>query len=406
MNARNWWLSACTALACAAAPASGSAQEQRAANELRIGFLSTTSGGGAVIGRHQVNGWQLGLEHEGWTKDGDKLGGVPTRIFQADDQAKPDVGIAAAEKFLKQDKVQIIAGIIWSSIMVPVFKVAMEAKVGIVGTNAGTSLIAGPLCNPLFISTSWQGDQPSEALGTLITKDKVASIYVLAPNYQGGKDLVSGVMRTMKGVKVVGQDLFKLGETDFQAEISKVRAVKPAALFVFAPGAMGIGFVKQWHASGAGKEIRLYTIHTIDWVTLPAIGEAGVGAVETIQWSPDLDNAETKRFVKDYMAKFGHTPSNFSQQAYDAPRLIAAAVKAVNGKVDDVAALMKAMRKVSYPSLRGPYQYNVNGFPIQNFYRVEVIKGGDAKPTIVNRGVIIANSKDSYWETCPADKRT
>jgi branched-chain amino acid transport system substrate-binding protein len=399
MRANKWWVAAGAAVVAALAPEPGAAQE------LRIGFLSTTSGGGAVIGRHQVNGWQLGLEHEGWKKDGDKLGGVPTRIFSADDQAKPDVGLAAAEKFLKQEKVHIIAGIIWSSIMVPVFKVAVDAKVGVVGTNAGTSLIAGELCNPLFISTSWQGDQPSEALGILISRDKVESIYLLAPNYQGGKDLVSGVTRTLKGVKIVATDLFKLGETDFQTEISKVRAAKPKAVFVFAPAAMGPAFVKQWHASGIGKEIKLYTIHTIDGVTLPAIGDAGIGAIETIQWSHDLDNATNRKFVKDYVAKFGHMPSNFAQQAYDAPRLIAAAVKAQKGRIDDVAALMKAMRKVSYPSARGPYQYNVNGFPIQNFYKVEVIRGADGKPAIVNRGIVISNHKDSYWEKCPADKR-
>lgn len=376
------------------------------AQELRIGFMNTLSGGGALIGRHQVNGWKLGLEHEGWMKDGDKLGGVATRIFEADDQQKPDVGLANVEKFIKQEKVHIVAGVIWSNILVPVHKVVMDAKLGLIGTNAGTSLIAGPLCNPLFISTSWQGDQPAEALGVLISKEKTESIYLMAPNYQGGRDLISGVTRTLQGVKIVGQDMFKLGESDFQAEISKIRAAKPAAVFVFAPGAMGPAFVKQWAASGIGKDVKLFSAHTIDWVTLPSIGDAGLGAYETIQWSPDLDNELNKKFVKDYIAKFGHTPSNFAQQAYDAPRLIAAAVKANNGKIDDVEALMRTMRKVQYPSVRGPISYNVNGFPIQNFYKVEVIKGPDGKPTIVNRGIVIANHKDSYWEKCPADKRT
>ncbi|MCW5771200.1 MAG: ABC transporter substrate-binding protein, partial [Rhodospirillaceae bacterium] len=162
MTVKHWGLAAGFALACAAVPGSVSAQE------LRIGFMNTMTGGGAVIGRHQVNGWHLGLEHEGWMKDGDKLGGVPTKIFEADDQQKPDVGLANVEKFLKQDKVQLVVGIIWSNILVPVQKVVMDAKVGLVGTNAGTSLIAGASCNPLFISTSWQGDQPAEAVGAMI----------------------------------------------------------------------------------------------------------------------------------------------------------------------------------------------------------------------------------------------
>jgi branched-chain amino acid transport system substrate-binding protein len=67
---------------------------------------------------------------------------------------------------------------------------------------------------------------------------------------------------------------------------------------------------------------------------------------------------------------------------------------------------MKAMRKVAFPAARGPYQYNVNGFPIQNFYKAEVIKGSDGTPAIVNRGIVTANARDSYWEKCPADKRS
>ncbi len=375
------------------------------AQELRIGYISTMTGGGAAIGTHQVNGWKIGLEHEGWSKDGDKLGGVPTRIFYADDQQKPDTAVTAVEKFLKQDRVQLVAGVIWSNVLLAVQKQIFEAKVGLISTNAGASPMAGELCNPLFISTSWNSDQPAEALGVLMSKDKIDSLYLMAPNYQAGRDIIAGLLRTLKGANVLGQTLFKLGESDFQADISRIRASKPAALFVFAPGAMGPAFVKQWAASGAGKEIKLYSVHTIDWLTLPAVGEAAFGSFEAIQWSPDLDNETSKRFVKDYVAKFGHMPSNYAAQAYDAPRLIAAAVRARSGNVDDVAALMRAMRKQSYPSARGTYAYNVNGIPIQNFYKVEVIKDAQGKPTIVNRGTVIENHKDSYWEKCPADKR-
>jgi branched-chain amino acid transport system substrate-binding protein len=375
------------------------------AQELRIGYLSTTTGGGAAIGTHQVNGWKIGLEHEGWTKDGDKLGGVPTRVFYADDQQKPDVGLTAVDKFLKQDKVQIVAGIIWSNVLLAAQKQIFDANVGLVSTNAGASPMAGELCNPLFISTSWNSDQPAEALGVLMSNDKIKSLYLMAPNYQAGRDIIAGLNRMIKGPDVVGQTLFKLGESDFQADISKVRAAKPEALFIFAPGSMGPAFVKQWAASGASKEIKLYSVHTIDWLTLPAIGEAGLGAYETIQWSPDLSNETNKAFVKDYVAKFGHMPSNYAAQAYDAPRLIAAAVKSVGGKVDDVPALMRAMRKVKYSSARGPYEYNVNGIPIQNFYKLEVVKAADGKLSIANRGVVIEKHKDAYWEKCPPGKR-
>ncbi|MCW5772375.1 MAG: ABC transporter substrate-binding protein, partial [Rhodospirillaceae bacterium] len=268
-------------LALMAAVAACALAAPAAAEDFRIGFINTMTGGGAVLGKHQVNGWVLGLESEGWKKDGDKLSGVPTRVFYGDDQLKPDIGVKEVDKMLNEHKVHLMAGFIWSNVLMASLKPMVAKGVPVVITNAGASPVAGPACNPLVMSTSWNNDTNPEALGKLMSDDKIQSIYMLAPNYQAGKDMISGVMRTLKGPKVLGQNLYKVGESDFQADISRIRAEKPKALFVFGPGAMGISFVKQWAASGAGKEIKLYTVFTIDNATLPAIGDAAVGSYHT-----------------------------------------------------------------------------------------------------------------------------
>jgi branched-chain amino acid transport system substrate-binding protein len=390
---------AALAATLAAAAASGAA-----AQELRIGFLNTTTGGGALIGKHLENGWKLGLEHAGWTKDGDKLGGVPTKIFYADDQGKPDVGLKEVDKFLKQDKVHIVSGIIWSHVMLTIQKPIFESKVMILSTNAGPSPLAGEQCNPLFTSSSFMNDGNAEATGVMATKDGIKTVVAMAPNYQAGKDNVNGFVRTYKGGKVVETILFKVGETDYQADLAKVRAVKPQALYIFAPGAMGVAFMKQWASSGLNKEIKLYSIYTIDGVTLPGIGDAAIGATEAGHWNPDLDNAKNKRFIKDYMAKFGHMPSYFAVQSYDAPELIAKAMKAVGGKTDDMGAVAKAIRKGTMDSPRGTIKYNVNGMVMQPYWRLNVVKGADGKPTIKGAEKIL-DHKDAYWEKCPANMR-
>jgi branched-chain amino acid transport system substrate-binding protein len=389
------------ALAAAAALAAGSAAT---AQELRIGFLNTTTGGGALIGKHLENGWKLGLEHQGWTKDGDKLAGVPTRIFYADDQSRPDVGVKEVDKLLKQDKVHIVAGIIWSHVMMTIQKPVFDAKVMILSTNAGPSPLAGELCNPLFTSSSFMNDGNAESTGVMATKDNVKTVVAMAPNYQAGKDNVAGFMRTYKGGKVLEQILFKVGETDYQADLAKVRALKPEALYIFAPGAMGVAFMKQWAASGLNKEIKLYSIYTVDGVTLPAIGEAGIGATEAGHWNPDLDNAKNKRFIKDYMAKFGHMPSYFAVQSYDAPELIVKGLKATGGKTDDMAAVARAIRKGVMDSPRGEIKFNVNGMVMQPYWRLNVVKGDDGKPVIRGADKIM-DHKDAYWEKCPANMR-
>ena len=393
---------ACLAACAALAPAAG-AQDQRPANELRIGYLNTTTGSGALLGRHLENGWKLGLAHAGWTKDGDALGGVPTRIFNADDQTRPETGLKEVEKFLKNDKVHIVAGIIWSNVIMSVQKPVFDAKAMLLSTNAGPSPLAGPLCNPLFVSSSFYNEGNSEALGEIANKDGSKSVVLMAPNYQGGKDMLAGFESTYRG-KIADTILYKLGESDFQADLSKLRASRAESLAIFAPGAMGVAFIKQWTASGLAKHVKLYSINTIDNMSLPAVGDAALGAVEAHHWTPDLDNARNKRFVRDYVARFGHLPSHLAAAAYDAPGLIAAGMKAAGGKTGDMAAVARAIRKSTFESPRGTLRYNVNGFLIQPYWRVEVMKGADGKPAIkaVER---LGERTDPHWKKCPADKR-
>jgi branched-chain amino acid transport system substrate-binding protein len=269
-----------------------------AAQELRIGFVNTTTGSLAVLGAHMENGWKLGLESEGWTKNGDKLGGVATKISYADDQSKTDVGVREVERMIKSDRVQVIAGVVVSNVMMAINKTVFDANVSLLSTNAGPAPLAGEICNPLFASASFMNDQNAEATGELATKDGVKTVYMMAPNFQAGKDNLAGFARTFKG-KVVGSALYKLGESDFQADFSKVRAAAPEAVFVFAPGAMGISFLKQWQSSGLGKSIKLYTLYVIDYATLPAIGDAAIGTVMTSHWNPDFDHPPQQGFHQD-----------------------------------------------------------------------------------------------------------
>jgi branched-chain amino acid transport system substrate-binding protein len=375
-----------------------------AAQELRIGFLNTTTGQGAILGKHIENGWKLGLEHEGWRKDGDKLGGVATRITYADDQGKTDVGVKEVERMIKENRVQIVAGVLAANVVMAVSKTVFDANVSFVAMNAGPAPLAGPLCNPLFVSTSFMGDLNAEATGELATRDGTKTVALMAPNYQAGKDMIAGFKRTYKG-KIAGEILFKFGETDFQADFSKVRAMAPEAVFVFAPGGMGISFLKQWATSGLRGTAKLYTLYVVDNATLPAIGEAAIGSTHTSHWNPSLDHPRNKDFIRVYTAKFGAAPSMFAVQGYDGARAIAAAVKSLDGKVDEAPAFARAIRKAGLASVRGDLKYNVNGFPVQPYWKIEVAAAADGKPMKLGRDIVLERP-DSLWEKCPRDKRS
>jgi branched-chain amino acid transport system substrate-binding protein len=372
-----------------AAPLPAAAQQK-----LKIGFITTMSGPQGIIGKHMKDSVELAVEHLGG-----KVGGLPVEIVYGDDQTKPDVGVQIANDMLKRENVDIMAGIIWSNVMMAVMPVVTGANKIMVGANAGASPLAGSQCNELYFSTSWNNDQSPEAMGKFLQDSGVNDLYVLAPNYQAGKDMVAGLKRYYKG-NIVEEIYTKLGQQDYQAEITQLRAKNPKAVFAFYPGGMGVQFVRQYHQAGLRDRIPLYTVFTVDETTLPAIKEAAVGQYEARFWSPDMDTPASKKYVGDFRKKFNYTPSFYGAQSYEAILLIDSAVKAVKGNVKDSKAMVQAMRKADYDSIRGRYKFNVNHHPIQNFYLLKAVKGGQDGAEMKIEKKVFDNHKDSYYQDC------
>src|SRR5260221_1245078 len=280
-------LAAAAALALAASPA-------MAQQKIKIGFITTLSGPQGVIGEYMKNSVELALDHLGR-----KVGGLETEIIYGDDQTKPDVGVQLAEEMLKKHQVDFVSGIIWSNVMLAVVPVVTGAGKIMVGTNAGASPLAGSQCNELYFSTSWNNDQTPEAMGKFMQDSGVNDVYVLAPNYQAGKDMVAGFKRYYKG-RIVEETFTKLGRQDYQPETTQLRSKNPKAVFAFYPGGMGIQFVKQYVQAGLREQIPLSKMLTTYEATMPALKEAAIGQYEARFWSPDLDIPVSKRYVADF----------------------------------------------------------------------------------------------------------
>jgi branched-chain amino acid transport system substrate-binding protein len=364
-----------------------------AADKVKVGFIATFSGPIGVIGQHMIDGFTLGIEHAGG-----RLGGLPVEVIKEDDQLKPDVGLQVAKKLLERDRVDFVVGTVFSNVMMAIYKPIVDARVFLIGSNAGPSPIAGAQCSPWFFSVSWQNDQPHEAMGKHVQDKGVKRVYLMAPNYQAGKDALTGFKRYFKG-EVVGEVYTQINQTDYSAELAQLRAAKPDALYTFHPGGLGVNFVKQYAQAGLMAEVPFYSAFTIDETTLKAQGDAAVGTFGTAFWSADLKNASNERFVADFRKKLGYEPSTYSAQAYDAALLLDAGVKAVGGKLEDKDGLRAAFRKADFRSVRGAFKYNTNHFPIQSFYLRQVVKeGGDFK--LVSRGLVFSDHADVYAKDC------
>jgi len=368
----------------------GAAQES-----IKLGFVSTFSGPTAVIGAHMRNSFDLALDHLGR-----KMAGKPVEVIYEDDQQKPEIGLQKSQKLIQSDHVDFVAGYIWSNVLLASFKPIIEAQTFLISANAGPHQLAGEQCSPFFFSTSWQNDQTPQAMGEYMNQKGVKSAFLLGPNYAAGKDMLNGVRATYKG-NIVAEELTRWpDQLDFSAELSKVRAAKPDAVFVFYPGAAGVQFLTQYVQSGLKGQIPLYTAFTIDETTLPLQKDLALGVPGAQEWVNDLPNEANKKYVGDYRTKHNATPSFYGAQAYDAANLINSAVIAVHGDVSKKDAMRGEMRKANYASVRGPYRYGNNQIPIQNFYLQEVVKDASGNLGLKTVTTIIKDSQDRFHDRC------
>ena len=364
---------------------------------IKIGFVSTFSGPQAAIGEDMRRSVELAKEHLGG-----KMGGVPFEIIYEDDQFKPDVGKQKSEKLVQQDKVNVIAGYIWSNVLLASLKtVTDEGDTILISSNAGPSQIAGELCNKNFFSTSWNNDQTPMAMGQYLQEKGVKSLYLMAGNYAAGKDMLAGVKRTFKG-EIKGEDLTKWpDQLDFSAELAKIRAAKPDGIFIFYPGAHGVQFLQQYVQAGLKGKIPLYQVFSIDAITLPQQKELALGTLGAQEWVNDLPNDANKKYVADFKKKHGVYPSYYGAQSYDSIMLIASAAEALKGDLSNKDKVRAEMKKANFKSLRGDFKYNTNQFPIQNFYIQEAVKDPEGMMTVKTIATAVKDGKDPYYEKCP-----
>ena len=357
--------------------------------------MVTLSGPSAVVGGQVRDGFQLAL-----AALGGQMGGRPVELTLLDDELKPDLASQKIQALLARDQVDLVVGPIFSNILQAIHRPVLDSGRILISPNAGPSIYAGAQCSPYFFVVSYQNDQAHEVMGLYAQERGFRKIAFVMPNYQAGKDAVSGFMRRFQG-EVVEEIYVPMAQLDLSAEMARLAAVKPDAIFTFMPGGMGVALVKAYAQSGLTGKIPLLSTFTFDEATLPAQQEAALGLTGSTSWSPSLDNPQNRAFVQDFEARFGAVPSAYAMQGFDTAMLIDSAVRKTFGDTKDRARLAQALRQADFTSLRGVFRFNRNGYPIQDFYQVRAIKRPDGRyqTEIVSR--ILSGEGDAYAKDCP-----
>lgn len=363
--------------------------------EVRVGFSGPFSGGAAIVGQDQLDGFRLAYEQLD-----KKFGGKDAALLIEDDQSKPQMGNQIVRQFIERDEVHAVAGLGFSNVMMASLKPIVDSGIPAISTNAATSVVAGAGCAPNLFAVSWQNDGPAEAAGQYVRDAGFENVFLLAPNYQAGKDMFSGFKR-FYDKPVLDEVYTQVGQTDYSVEIAQIQMENPDAVFIFYPGSAGINFVKQFSQAGLNGKIPLFSVFTIDGTSLPALREYANGAIAGASWDASLDNPQSKQFVKDFKERYGRIPSQFAAAGFDAAMLLDAAVKRVGDDYADrekLAAAIKASDK-DFTSLRGDFRFNNNNMPIHDYYMFEVVDGASEQP-MKNIGLALDDHADAYASEC------
>jgi branched-chain amino acid transport system substrate-binding protein len=380
------------ALALACSPASS--QEV-----FKVGLLTTLSGPGAAIGAEIRDGFELGLNHSGG-----KLGGVDVALTVLDDQQKPMEGRQAVDRLVKRDKVDVITGMAFSNVLLPVMPTILNSDTVYISANTGPADYAGERCHPNFFSVSWQNEDIPAAMGKYVTDQAHKKVYLIAPNYPGGRESIEGFKRLFKG-EIADEVYVKVGQMDYAAELAQMRASGADAVFFFLPGGMGVSFIKQLINSGLSTQLAVYTPgFSADQDTIAAIGESMKGMANAAQWSPDLDNPVNKRFVADFEKTYGRLPSMYASQGYDAALLLDGALKADPKAATDREALRKALRSAPFESVRGACAFNNNQYPVQTYYMREVAPNDKGQMSNKIVSTVFEQFQDHFAPQCKMEK--
>jgi len=381
---------------CLPVPIAAPALGQDAGKEpVKIGMITSLSGPGGYLGQDIRDGFQLAIDGAGG-----KLGGVPVQVVVEDDAAKPGQGKQIADRLLQNQNIKLFTGIVFSNVAGATVPDILDAGAIYVSPNAGPSTFAGKGCNANYFVVSWQNDSLHEAAGQLANQLGYKTVYLVAANYQAGKDALEGFKRYYKG-KVIGESYTRLDQTDFAAEFAEIRSAAPEAIFQFEPGGLGIAFLRQYEQAGLKDRIPMVVAApSLDAVTLAAVGDAALGVNVSSHWNSDFDNPANKAFMAAWDKAYHRPATYYSSQGYDTALAIGAALKGVAGKLDDIGAFRKAMLKADFQSTRGAFRFGPNQHPVQDWWALRAEKDGNGKLVLRTKSKIFSDHGDAYATDC------
>jgi branched-chain amino acid transport system substrate-binding protein len=342
--------------------------------EIPIGAVWSLTGAAAIYGPSQKNAAELAVEEI--NKSG-FLGGATLKLITEDDRSTKEGAIAAFEKLINQDKVVAILGPTLSNSAKAADPIAQEKKVVVQGVSntAGGIVEMGD-----FV---FRDSLPEAAVipNTIkSTKDKlgytkVAVMYGDDDAFtKGGYDVFKKTLED-SGVEILTTETFKKGDTDYSAQLTKIKSLNPQAIVVSALAEEAAGIMTQGRQLGIPDTVPFIGGNGFNSPKLAQLaGPAAEGAISGAAWFIGSDAAGNQDFTKAYNAKYGADPDQFAAQAYAGAYIFANAIK--NAGSADSQAIRDAMAQIKdLDTVLGKFSFDAERNPVHTPV-LQVVKDG------------------------------
>jgi len=370
---------------------------QGAREPIKIGLLNTYTGPLAINGSEINEGIRLYWEDE----MNNQVAGRPVRLIADDDESKPDVGLTKVKKLTERDGVHMILGPVSSGVALAIRDYLHERKVPLIITQATANVLTAEKASPTVFRSAMSSYQQQAAGGYYVAaKLGHKRIAVVALDYVAGQEQAEGFIKTFmeSGGQSVERVYFPLGTIDVAPYITKIQNKVPEldAVVGILWGPSAPQWLKAWQEYGLKDKLPLLTLgETVNETYLRQVGDAALGIVSWLSYSPVLDTAENKRFVQAFGKKYRKDPVYNNHLGYLAAKATGEALKAVNGNVEDQARFLDALRKVRFEAPGGAFRFDEKQNAVIPTYirRVEKV-GGKLQSTVID----VVPDVDQFWK--------
>ena len=344
-------------LAAALAFAAGPALAQ---GSVPVGAIEILSGPNAAYGIAIRAGLELALAE---VNAKGVLGGQIIALTVEDSAANKDQAINAARKLIGRDKVIAIIGPTLSNEMFAVGPVTNDRKIPTIGTS--TTAVGITAIGPYIFRTSLP---EADVIPVTLKKAKSRGVQTVALLYANDDAFSKSGFDVMKaaaenaGLTILAIESFGSKDTDFSAQLTKIKALKPDAIGISALVEPTSGVLLQARQLGFGNETLFFGGNGSNSPKLGEIaGAAADGLLVGSPWFIGKPDAANQAFVAAFRRTYNRDPDQFAAQAYDSLKILAAAIDRAGAA--DPQKLRDALTETKYTGVMGPFSFTANRDP-------------------------------------------